>query len=473
MAVSALLVSGLYMVVLIGLGLWDFFKEKKPLVLPPLLILPAIGVVLSYAGRRMIRNSEGTRTGEKLVNSAWWLAIVGGLGYAAYLMAIDYSVRRDATNEVEKWVGNILKDDPNSAIHVDLNRAFIATLDPDRRRNLLADDQTQLETEFRDAYLTFKQCDLVRLVSRNKNECEFVPDGLKDWIDRSNGVECIFAGTLKCREGSFPLQIPLKGFEGGVSSQATRRQWLLVVPPSGLFVQDKIKRTPYGWALDEFEKSGVEFGKEFLFRISNGSTAFYPEAYHLMIGPEARVPFWSSISQAAFGRWAICGGPAIMAPFFTSESEKYFRDDFFKLPGGGEPSQDQKTQFKKAWEILGLIPPGMRLKTNPDKFATVAITENAIEVRVPCELPMPGSEVSAARCRLLIACTDPTAIADVKRLRDEAKPDQVSSSPPDNLRSRNFKWRIVRVETDLIPIVVVSPQRPSMPTVPGMPGSGQ
>jgi hypothetical protein len=461
------------MVVLIGLGLWDFFKEKKPLLLPVLLILPAIGVVLSYAGRRMIRNSEGTRTGEKLVNSAWWVCIVGGLGYAAYLMAIDFSVRRDATNEVEKWVGNILKDDPNSAIHVDMNRAFIATLDPDRRRNLLADDQTQLETEFRDAYLAFKQCDLVRIVQRNKNECEFVPDGLMDWIDRSNGVDCLFTGTLKCREGIFPLQIPLKGFEAGASSQATRRQWLLIVPPSGLFVQDKIKRTAYGWTINELEKSGVEVGKEFLFRISNGPTAFYPETYHLMIGSEARLTFWNSISQTTFGRWALSGGPAIMAPFFTPESEKYFRDDFFKLPGGGEPGQDQKTQFKKAWDILGLIPPGMRLKTNPDKFPTTAITENAIEVRLPCELPMPGSGVSAARCRLLIVCTDPAVVADVKRLRDEAKPDQVAAAPPDNLHSRNIKWRIVRVETDLIPIEYVSQQRPSMPSPPGMPGAGQ
>ena len=77
------------------------FLAKKPLVQAELLALPAIGVVLCFAARRVIRNSEGTRTGENLANTAWWICVIAGLGYAAYLLAIDFAIRRDAKAELD------------------------------------------------------------------------------------------------------------------------------------------------------------------------------------------------------------------------------------------------------------------------------------------------------------------------------------------------------------------------------------
>lgn len=471
MAVSAALVSGSFLIVLIGLALWDFFKEKKPLLLNVLLIFPAIGIVLCYAARRMIRNSEGTRTGEKLVNYAWWGCIIGGLGFGAYLMAIDMSVRRDAESEAEKWLGHIAKDDPNDPKHVELNRAFIATLDPERRRNILADNPDQLESEFRDPYLAFKTCDLVRMVERNRGDCSFVSSNVKDWTDRPYGIDCIFTGTLKCREGTFPFQIPMRGVEGGANSQsAARRQWLLALPQTGFFTQERATRTPYGWMMEALDQSSVAFGKELFIRMVSGSIASYQEIYQHLIGPESNLPFWNSVTLSTPGRVALCGGPAILAPYFTADASKYFREEFFKLPGGGEPTQEQKSQFTKAWDLVGLVPPGARLKSNPIKSAIITITDNAIEARLPCELPLSGSDISAAYCRLVVRCTDPATVAEVKRLRDEPRADQESALPPSDLRTRIFKWQIVRVETDLRAITFVAPQRPGMPPSPQMPG---
>src|SRR5437879_3514558 len=98
MAVAADTAAGLFLTALTALGIAAFWG-KKPLIIPELLILPVIGGVLSFAARRMIRNSEGTRTGERQANAAWWTCVVVGLGYAAYLFAIDYSIRREARTE--------------------------------------------------------------------------------------------------------------------------------------------------------------------------------------------------------------------------------------------------------------------------------------------------------------------------------------------------------------------------------------
>jgi hypothetical protein len=530
MAVSAALVSGSFLVLLISLALWDFLKEKKPLLIHELLIFPVIGVVLSFAGRRMIRNSEGTRTGEQLINAAWWGSVVGGLGFGAYLFAIDFAIRREAASEVDKFVNNLIKEDPTDPNHIYLNRAFIATLDPKRRGDLFADDPARLESEFREAYLAFKQCDLVRMIDRNRGHCEYVPTGVKDWLSRPTSVDCLYSGMIKCPEGVFPFQVSMRGEEATSSSQATRRQWLIMVPPTGVFIQDEIKRTPYGWYLEALELTGAEFGKDFIYRMGYG-VPVHAETYHLMIGPEAELPLWNKVWLSTPGRWAVGGVSAGILPYLTADCSKYYRDDFFKLPahfkitdqvlttlrssevpeaaiaklnelkdkelaqeefakeiarvlpeekeswknlifkqsrlaGGGEPSAEQKTQFKKAWETIGLFASGMRLKNNLDKYPLTTITDNGIEVRVPCELPIPGNDGSIARCRLVVGFTDPSLIAELNRLRAEANPDQATTQPSIDIRTVNFKWRVIRLETDMNPISNLS-QRQAMPGAPG------
>ena len=64
MAVAAMAVASIFVGTLLAFGVAAFLA-KKPLIQPELLALPAIGVVLSFAARRVIRNAEGTRTGEK------------------------------------------------------------------------------------------------------------------------------------------------------------------------------------------------------------------------------------------------------------------------------------------------------------------------------------------------------------------------------------------------------------------------
>jgi hypothetical protein len=465
MAVSSVLVSTAFAILLI---LMVSVEKKPPLLFNRVLVfLAIIGVILSFAGRRMIRNSEGTRTGEKLVNVAWWTSVIGGVGFGAYLLAIDFAIDRDAKNELKEWVDLILKDDPRDEKNKDnLNAAFIRTLEPERRRGLYRDDP-KLTTQFRDAYIAFVNSDLVRTVQRNRGKCQFEAGGFKDAVDRPNGIECVYSGTLTCPEGIFPVEIPMKGVDGSAGSKSGGREWMLGIPQGNAFVQDKIARTAYGWQMADIEKSGGEVGKTFLGLIAKGP-AVYPFAYHLMMAPESKMAYWLSVSDQTPARWALAGGPASFLPFFTADQQKYFRDDFFKLPGGVEPDSDQKNRFKAAWNTLGLLPPGVRLKGSMDKAMIVVVGENDIQLHLPCELPFPGSDVSAARCRLILSCSDPVRVEELKRLREEAKADQGTIAVPDNLKSLLFKWRVARIETDLVPIEAAR-QRMPQPNAPQVP----
>ena len=466
MAVAAVTVAGLFAFLLLLLGI-SAFINKKPLLMPELLVLPAIAIVLSFAARRMIRNSEGTRTGENLALTAWWLSLVLGLGYIAYLFAIDFSVRKDAENEVIRWV-NLVRDDKEDK----LPRAFHRTLAPGTRQGVGQDDWFRMRALFANPTLTFETSDFVRLVQRNKGECDFTPTGLKDWSYKPGMIDCVYTGKIVCPEGTFPIQVQLKGFEG-VTEAGGGRQWMVVLPQSGVFIaQDQVTRTPYGWLLLLLEVDGAGFAKEFVGNLAGGAT-LYPYLYRGYIEPKGNKQTWATISGTTNLRIAIGGGLGIGVPHGTGYTD-YMEKQFFRLPRGANPTDAQRDAFLKNWYALGAVPAGTRLKDQSgnivDKENIITVTDTAVEVRFPLELPLLGTagKLESARGRLVVQTTDKELLDELKQLRAAADPAKGTAEFPEQLRRRKpVPWRVVRIESDLAPVSVAPQGGPGGPGGPG------
>lgn len=442
MAVASLGVAVLFILALLGFGITSFLG-KRPLLVPELLILPAVAIVLSFAGRRMIQNAEGTRTGESLTNAAWWLSLVLGLGYFAYLVAIDFSVRRDAEGEVKRWVGHLMNDE--------WSRAFHRTLEPGRRGAIDPTNAGQLTAEFREPVLFFRQCDVVRIAQRNKGECRFESGGLKDWNYKPGGMECVFTGTLKCPEGAFPILVGLRGFEGGAGPDGggAGRQWMIVPAQKGYVQPEQVALTPYGWMLWNMEQRAASYGRDFIAAAAAGPGSQVFAYLGFVRGGSSPIE-WLRVPLTAQTRAAIAGGPSVLfVP--PADYQSSLTDSFFKLPGGATPTADQKTRFLAAWNTSGIAAPGTRLRNSLDTNDLISVTDTAVEVRVPVEIPLPGSdgELAAARGRLVVVCTDPAVMARLKELKASANPDTASAIPPEDLRRETYNWKIARLETDL------------------------
>jgi hypothetical protein len=460
MAVASVLDAGLFVLVLIAYGVYAVLG-KRPLIAPELLILAVIAWVLSFAGRRIIRNSEGTRTGESLTNAAWWIAIVVGLGYATYLLAINYTIRRDADGEVQRWVGLILKDDITGAFH--------RTIEPGRRAAIPPDDATKMRLEFRDQFVGFQQSDIVRVAQRNPGECEFIPGGLRDWNYRRTGIECGVTGTLRCKEGLFPLLIPLRAVEGGGAEGATGRQWQIIIMPNGFAQRDRITLTPYGWQVVAVEKSCDEVARKFLQESMTGpaprlqAVARYTNLLGVKELTESLLPFAPGAAEA---RIAAVGGTAVgwtPPPATITATARAL----FSLPGGQKPSEEKGKQFEEVWRTTGIAPPGARLRDTTDIHARIIMTDKDVEVHLPIELPMTGDpgQLVAARARLVMVCTDPAVPGRLKQMRDEANPDQGTGQPPEGIRW-TFPWRVERIESDLTRVILRPSTQPPMPSLP-------
>jgi hypothetical protein len=440
-----------------GIAAW---RSKAPLIAPQLLFLPAVAVVLAFAARRVVRNSEGTRTAElfgvDLVNGAWWGSVVVGLVYLTYLFAIDFSIQREAEGEVGRWVGLVLKDD--------LARAFHRTRDPAERASIAADNATALEARYRNDWVAFGQTDLVRIAARNPG-ATFVPGGLREWSIKAGGVDCVAAGTLRCPEGEFPLQFPLKavdlaGPEGG------GRQWQFLPVKNG-YLRDEPRLTPYGWMVMDVERQGREYAARFLGLAQDRSARVYAAAeFAGMIGdPAVRL----LATDAGAGRLAAVGVPAGLGWNVPDEIFAATAGKLFRLPGGKAPSPEQSRGFLNIWTKEGPLPPGSRLRETPDVNALIAFTDTVVEVRIPLELPLPSAKTDvAARGRLVVVSTDPGLLAEAKRLRAEANPEAGSLTPPVDAARPRYPWRLDRIESDLRPVSA----REALPGGGGPPGPG-
>lgn len=445
MAVAAFAVTSVFVVVLAVLAVTSW-KSKSPLIAPQMLFMPVVAVVLAFAARRIVRNSEGTRTGElfgfDLINAAWWGAVVVGLVYLTYLFAIEFSVRREAEAEVGKWVGQVLDDD--------LTRAFYRTRDPAERASIAPDNAAALEARYKVDWVAFSQADFVRVASRNPKACTYTPGGLKDWSLKTGGVECLATGSLRCPEGEFPLQFALRGTDAAPGGEgAAGRQWQVVSSPNG-FLREEPRLTPYGWLVLDLQRQGRDFTHQFMAEARDRLVRpFAAYAYAGMAG-EPGLRMLTSDGGAA--RLAVVGAPAGLGWQLPDQVYSTTAAKLFRLPGNKPPGADQAKQFFNVWNAGGLVPAGNRLRNSPDVHELMTFTDTAVEVRVPVELPMESKKADiAARGRVVVVCTDPGLLAELKQLRASADPAAGTLAPPTGTRTR-LTWRVDRIESDMRPV---------------------
>lgn len=445
LAVAAMLATIMFAVLLLGAG-YGAVKDKRPLLQEWLLVLPIAAIVLSFAARRVIRNAEGTRTGElfgvNLPNAAWWVSLVLLLGYGAYMLAIDVVIRREARGEVERWVNLIAEDK--------IPQAFDRTLPPGGRRRGVG----ELQAEFREELLTFRNSDLVRTALRNKGEMTFTPGSIRDWQYKPTGIDCVFTGTVRCPEGTFPVHVMLKAGEGvsGAEGVPGGRQWQIV--PGTSFIQwTGSTRTPYGALLGELERQGTVFGQSFVRTFAERPGAQY-FTYKGYVEPGGDPAACYRPVDTAPARAAVTGGQGIFVGIPPDQLDKHraeVRDRLLRLPDGQTPTDHQRNQLQAVWERGTVMAPGTRLRGTAEPPTLIQVTDTAVEVRVPFETPIPGDEASVARGRVVVTATDPGLLDELKRLRTSADPDKPADSP-DQFKGRQFPWRVTAIESDLVKV---------------------
>jgi hypothetical protein len=466
-AVAALSLA-IFFALLMAVVLLSAFRRGQQAIEPWLLFFPAVVIVLVFVARRQIRASEGTRAGERYANTAWWIAVVCGLGYVAYLGAIEFAIRRQANQEFVNW-SNYLKDlNPNDPKDPNFFHALHMTLDPGVRGSIPAGEPARIESTFRDAVTGFRSTDLIRLCSRNRGSVEFRPQGLQDWQQKPTEVSCTLIATLATPEGEHRLVVPMRAV---IDEKTKNRRWQ-IAPAQGGYIKSRVL-TPYGWQVEYVEASARQFSQEFLSRLSNPGGA--PFAYLAFVHPG-----WDPkrAVDTIIGVPAIAGGPATLLPYPAGGEEHLSRKVFTK-PGGAQHDATDVARFMTLWNTPArLVPAGTYMRNSPETNPTLIFEPDVITCRVPIEIQLGGHSsgpgAALARGALLLRVTR-EAIPDLFNELDSSRKEGATAGLSDRPTNTSFAnriipWRVVRIETDLRPLTPQERGEPERGMPGGMPG---
>lgn len=424
--------SAILLVVLLLILAADSFYKKRPLLeLELVLIGIAVVVVLSFIGRRRIRDAEGTLSaralGIDLCSAAWWTALVVGAIYGAYWLAITIPLQNEVQSQVSKMVENLNQGNVGAAFH--------QTLPPGS--GVAPGDVASMEARYRRNFLAFRKSPIVQTALRNKGECRYDSGSMRDTEFSTGLMTCTAGGTLISPEGRLTLTVPLRAIDlvrGDQEKVTGGRQWQIMPEPDGYVTTGQF--TPYGWAINDVINKGIETGFSFLNTQSTGTTARLDAAPH-----------------AAAASWGVL---AHYPPDWLDRAS----DKLFTLPGGAAPSEPQRALFRRMWRTIGLLATGTRLKDYADTATPLTVTDSGLELSIAVEAPLPGEEGNpgAAIGRLVLVSNDASLLARLKELKAAANPDRVTDQPPTDLNLPAPNWRVLRIESNLQFIEMSRPQ---------------
>jgi hypothetical protein len=200
------------------------------------LFIALAGFLVSWWGINDIRNSEGTKAGQKLATCGMVISVVTGAGYFAYSYFTGVALKQQAV----AFLLN-LEDDSGFFPHlqkaaqdpIELNRAFLLTLPAPNRAGARPDDEAALirnhdrsKSEGSPGDLTqFRTDPLVKNIVLGGASTTIEPLGVQSWKyeNRSYHVTCLF--RILTPEAEVSLAVPVRSTEPEGEGQI--RQWFV------------------------------------------------------------------------------------------------------------------------------------------------------------------------------------------------------------------------------------------------------
>lgn len=439
--------------------------------------LPVSGIILAAIGRSHIRNSEGTRTGTKIVTMSWWVCVLGGAGFAAYLYANSLVLE----NESRRFADELFKELEAGRFQ----EAFENRIVPPAERGRVGPNASleAFEVAYGSAgYSTFRNHDLVRLFARNGNSVKVEHIGTKDVTQESTGLQAVHSYRLSCPEGTSEVQIKLATAE---SKKSQRQQWYIASGPTGISPLSVVDRTQYGEVVQELSAEGEGFARFWVSNLSNGRMA------HAILLTTPRTHY-DPIIASLNGTIVLAGGcsvpttpdSSLLPPDRAAAWEQRLRAmkkndtdgslladlPFEDLAGIGFFQRDEaKSPFPEAKKNLlrelwrqpqmvlanprstGLdntIAPVPQMELKPDRILLVVAADLYFEGRV-----------HFVRCMIGVECVDTALLAAVNAARDRGLQSKADGSltlktlPPRD-------WRVAWVRTDMETRAPVGPGAP-------------
>jgi hypothetical protein len=466
LAVAAIAVAGAYLVFVLVTGGAALWYKKPTLNIFPL-FLAGTGLVLAVVARAQIRRSEGTRDGRRMAGAAWWISVLGGAAYGAYLYASILALRQQSDKVALEWL-DLLKQGKT-------DQAFLYVIDPASRQNVNPENRFELEGRFGGGLLpTFRSSELVRFYHRNGADVEVTPLGMSGWQQVEGGYQVESAFKLRAPEGSFTLNIMLIGSEG---PNVAGREWHIRFSDQSLVTNS---RTTYGRLLLELLGEAGGVSQAWLESLSRKMPAV---AYIDTLPAAERGRYRALLDAKMAGLVPYVPMEQLVRAALPLAKQEQGADDplaaalvdrgLFQVEGAKFVTEETKAKLRGVWSLGDIAPAGKRRLQNPETGPQLTFDGKQVTFVLPVEVGLPGSPVGYAAGRLVLVSDTPELVKELKELKEQGKadPDRADTTQDELLRSRPSRnWRVERIETTLEPLQMQQRSGPPGGGGPGGPG---
>lgn len=445
-----------------------------------LLGLPAAAVVLAAVGRSHIRNSEGTRTGMRLANISWWVSVLGGVGFAAYLYANSLAWEYESGKFTDQMFREL---EPGDRIAV--QTAFRNHMVPPEERSRCAEDRPadEFEAAFVPAgYTFFRNHELIRTYERNPKQVTFERVKVKESGQEAAGLYVTHVYRITCPEGIFETQVKAVATE---AKKGGKPLWRIPAQPTpNISALTIVELSRFGSLTRELTIEGDAFMRMWMDSLSGHRNGWAQLLTTSMAERQAVTERILRLSALGGGTSALFGpGQELLPPdraaawkrneAIAASGESFAKEDlfcedlagigFFRSDSAGNRIPDEKMKrLRQLWRNPNLQPNDGR-STMMDNVVPLVpmltILPDRIRFVMAADLYMQGGSPIHYRCIVTAECKDPALMAGVEAIRKRGLEDKADASfilatlPPRD-------WQVVSFQTNLEPLTPVGPGSP-------------
>jgi hypothetical protein len=477
-AVAAGLCAGVFSVILIVL-LYSAITSSRAALPPEWLGIPILGIAFAIVSRIQIRRSEGTRTGGRIASVSWWVCVLGGVGFAAYIYANSMVVEMESG----KFVDQMFRDLQAGRV----KDAFENHLVPPEERGRVPSNSP--DDVFESAYATsgymqFRNHEIVRLFARNGSDVQFERLRVKDSGQETTGLYATHVYRIRCPEGTFECQVKAVAAE---AKKGGKPLWRIPGQPEPNITRlNVISVSQYGQLTGELSQEAESMVKRWILHVNTGHRAWA----HLMTTPHGhRAPIAEKLNDLSAKGGAQAAlfpvGPDILpadraAAWKKRAAEAGKREDgltvndlpfedlagigFFRRTDAGDPLPEERiNRLREIWRIPNVPnlmtsdPRSSTVGDLPAHAPIVTFKPDRIRVVVAADLFAERSPVHF-RCDIAVECTDSAVLAAVAAAKERGGDFTDKSFSLSTVPARD--WRIIGFRTDMEPLMPVGPGAP-------------
>lgn len=232
-------------------------------------LLPLAALVLCWAARSQIRDSEGTLSGLAFTTWGLRLAILVGLTYAAYYGATFFAVRGQAVDCADNFLEQLKQGREEQAFVLGLGIPVKEVDNADLRNTLELRYNMPSSAPGSVGELTrFRQAQYVRFIEMAGDKANITLKGVSEWGHSKEGYRVVLKYHVATAMIDFDLNLETIGRDSK-PGEPKGRQWQVVVPKSDTAIPpESRKMTPHGEEVMKKIRTAERFASDWIEKIN-------------------------------------------------------------------------------------------------------------------------------------------------------------------------------------------------------------